>query len=260
MGDKRTVAKGPAAPAAYKGEAISRAARALSCFAYDRSYWTLSELSDTTGTPIETLRGILNTLVAHNLLRHSSEGYRLGFEWLRLATMRRNQFDARAIALPFMRAIRDALNETVILSVRNGDQRVQIDSLESKHSVRRQAQIGRSSPLHTGASGLALLSTLPCGELDDYLRRMKNSLAPVIYRRIERELAAVRKDGFAVAAGSVAADAAAIAAATRLYAGQSIALAVSCPIERFTQDFQRASCRMVRDAISQLSSKLGARM
>jgi DNA-binding IclR family transcriptional regulator len=220
----------------------------------------LSELSETTGTPIDTLRGILNTLVAHNLLRHSSEGYGLGFEWLRLATICRNQFDARSVALPLMTAIRDALNETVILSVRNGDQRIQIDSVESKHLVRRQAQIGRSSPLHTGATGLALLSTLPCAELDDYLGRIKNWLAPVIYRRIERELAAVQKDGFAVAAGSVAADAAAIAAATRLYAGQSVAIAISCPIERFTQEFQQVSCQMVRDAISQLSSKLGVFM
>src|SRR5665213_3101528 len=119
---------------AYKGEAISRASKVLSCFSPDRDCWTLTDLSAATKTPSETLRGILNTLVAHGMLRRDDCGiYRLGFAWLRLGALRRNQFDTRTVALPLMRSIREATNETVILSVRVGDHRVQIDSIESTH-------------------------------------------------------------------------------------------------------------------------------
>lgn len=261
MGGGKIEVRQAKASAPYKGEAISRASKALSCFSPDRACWTLQELSAATGTPKETLRGILNTLVAHGMLRRDGDdAYWLGYAWLRLGALRRNQFDMRTVALPLMRNIRDAINETVILSVRVGDQRVHIDYIESTHQVRRLAQIGSSGPLHVGAAGVALLSTLPQGELVSYLGRMRASLAPSAYRKVERDLAAILKEGFAVAVGTVNAGTAAVAAAARLYAGESFSLAISCPAERFTQDMKRACSELVKDTVSQLSSKLGSRL
>jgi DNA-binding IclR family transcriptional regulator len=245
----------------YKGEAILRAAKALACFTAEKPVWTLAELSTATGTPRDTLRGILNTLTAHDMLRRNEHGaYQLGFAWLRLGTLRRNQFDARTIALPLMRSIRDSVNETVILSMRVGDQRVHIDYVESTHPIRRLAQIGSNGPLYWGATGLALLNTLPHGELAAYLEQIKKSLAPSVYKKVERDLAAVAHDGVAVVVGLVNTEMAAVAAATRLFIGESIALTISCPVDRFTSELKRSCCLLLKEAVSQLSTRLGSRL
>jgi DNA-binding IclR family transcriptional regulator len=251
----------PRADALYKGEAVLRAAKTLSCFTAERPRWTLNELSARTGTPKATLQGILNTLVAHGMLRRDlGEGYRLGFAWLRLGALRRNQSDARTVALPLMQEIRDRINETVVLSMRVGDQRVHIDYVESTHPIRRLTQIGSSGPLHVGATGLALLSTLSQGESAAYLERAKPMLTPDAPDKIERELALIRAEGHAVAIGSVNPDLAAVAAAVRIYAGESIALTISCPLERFDPAMRRDCADLVQAAVIRLSSKLGSHL
>lgn len=243
----------------YKSEAITRAAKALSCFSPSKAAWTLDDLSETTRVPKNTLRGILDTLVMHGmLLAVQSETYRLGYAWLAFGALRRNQFDPRTIALPIMRQIRDVVNETVILSVRVGDQRIHIDYVESTQPTRRLAQIGSSSPLHIGAAGLALLSSLSPGTQDTYLAHMKATLTPNAYRTLERTLAKTKQSGFTAVVGTVNPDTAAVSAATRLYSGECVAITISCLTERFNSKLETACANLVKDAIKQLSRDLGA--
>ena len=247
--------------ALYKGEAILRASKALSCFSPEKPRCTLDDLTAATSVPKETLLGILNTLVQHGMLRRTEDhAYQLGFAWLKLGAVRRNQLDIRTIAIPLMRTIRDAVNETVILTVKVGDQRVHIDYVESTQQIRRLAQIGSSGPLYLGAAGLALISTLPEIERNAYLDRVRPNLSTVEVKSIERKLLGIRSDGFAVAVGTVNRDAAAVSAAVRLYAGDSVAITVSCPVERFTAAFKLRCSNLLKEAIGQLSFRLGTRL
>jgi DNA-binding IclR family transcriptional regulator len=174
MPGSRMGVSAPAEEELYKGEAIQRAGRALDCFSPLRPIWTVSDLATATGTPKDTLRGILETLASHDMLRRRGlESYGLGFAWLRVGSLLHNQYDSRTVAVPLMRKIRDAINETVILSLRVGDQRVHVDYVESTHPMRRLMQVGSAGPLHVGSTGLALLAALPAGELAAYLDRAK---------------------------------------------------------------------------------------
>src|SRR3546814_5913498 len=70
-----------------------------------------------------------------------------------------------------MRELRDAVDETVVLSIRSGDFRVHIDLVESVQPMRRTTDLGVGAPLYSGAASKVLLAGMEDGAIDDYLRR-----------------------------------------------------------------------------------------
>ncbi|MCU1500132.1 MAG: transcriptional regulator, IclR family [Acidimicrobiales bacterium] len=244
----------------YKSEAIDRATRSLACFTPLKPRWSLEELAQATKAPKNTLAGILNTLVARHMLRRNEAGeYELGYAWLRLGRLRQTKVDTRAAALPIMRRIREAVNETVILSLRVGDQRIHLDYVESTQTIRRLAQAGSAAPLHVGAAGMALLANLPEWEKTDYLERLKPALKPVKYKQIVNDIALVEARGFASVLGTVNADTAAVSAAGLLHSGECVSITISAPTERFDRDRdQERFAGLVIDAMGQLLTRLGA--
>lgn len=244
----------------YKAEAIVRAAHVLALLDRASPQRTLPELAERTGVPKATLLGILNTLVSHDLLRFDAgDGcYRLGFAWLRMGDVRRNQLDIRELAVPLMRRMRDALDETIILSLRVGDRRVHIDYVESMQTIRRIGRLGSEAPLHVGAAGLTLLAGMSPADIEAYLERTPDAAT----RRDEilNAVAEIRKDGYAVAVGTVNAETAAVAAPVKTSSGETVAaLTVSCPRERFTKELRRACVASVIDNARHLSQSLGYR-
>jgi len=242
--------------ARYKGEAIARAARVLSLFGPDVPSRSLADLVAATKVPKATLLGILDTLVAHRMLVVDGNGhYRLGYAWLRLGDVRRNQFNIRESALPVLRQIRDAVDETVILSLKVGDRRVHLDYVESAQTIRRVTQIGNEAPLHVGAAGSVLLAGMSDAETEAYLTRM---VPPEARDDIRRVVATIKHDGYAVVSGTVNAQTAAVAAPVRTHGGDTIAaLTISCPRERFTRELERRCIALVVDGAGKLSRMLG---
>lgn len=253
----------------YEVEAVARAARALAAFGPGQSGLTLTELSRHTGVPKATLLGILNTLAAHDLVRletgagdatdRPTERYALGYAWLRYGDLRRTQINLRESALPLMRQMRDALNETVILSLRVGDRRVHLDYVESTQPVRRVTQLGLEGPLHVGAAGLVLLGGLGDAEIEAYLSRELGTAAAAAEKdSVRQAVAAIRRDGYAVISGTVNVHTSAVAAPVRNYAGDAIAsLTVSCPRDRFSKPLRDACIAQVTDGAARLSRRLG---
>jgi DNA-binding IclR family transcriptional regulator len=259
-----TIASNMLAPAPagnrYAVEAVTRAARVLALFDRARPRQTLAELADRSGVPRLTLRGILDTLVAHDLLLEDGDGfYRLGYAWLRYADVRRNQLDIRGSAVPIMRAIREAVNETVILSLRAGDRRVHLDYVESTQPIRRITQPGHEGPVHVGAAGMVLMSGMSEAELAAYHARNPDVDGPGGgWPAILEGIAAARRDGYSIVAGKVNVHTAAVAAPVRDYSGAIIAtLTISCPTDRFTDDLAARCVPLVRDGAAKLSRALG---
>jgi DNA-binding IclR family transcriptional regulator len=246
----------PEAAERYKGEAIARAARVLALFGPAEPARTLADLAAATKVPKATLAGILDTLVSRGLLAcDGRERYRLGYGWLRLGDVRRNQLNIRESALPLMRQIRDAIDETVILSLRVGDRRVHLDYLESTQAIRRITQIGNEAPLHVGAAGSVLLAGMGDDGIEAYLAR---ALPPEARGAARAIAAAVKRDGYAVVSGTVNAQTAAVAAPVKAHSGATVAvLTISCPRERFTRSLERRCIAAVVDGAGALSRTLG---
>lgn len=240
--------KAPEARGEKRVSVVDRAARILACFTAATPEWTLPQISSHLTIPKPTAFRILATLVRHGLLEYNAAttSYTLGFAPLRLADALLDGVDIRNRALPVMRAMRDAVGETVILSIRDGEHRINIDSVESAHAIAQTLQLGIRAPLYAGAASHVFLAAMNDTELDAYLARTELvAFSPATLIEpdaIRRRIAQVRNQGFAVSSseftdvGTVA-----IAKAVRDAEGRTVAaLHVSGPKGRMTAELQKA--------------------
>lgn len=157
----------------YKVNVLDRAISILDAFARSGPSLSLSEIAILTNLHLSTCLRLLSNLRHHGLiLKDETSGrYRLGYRLLALAEMARDNSGLVEAALPTMRELSRRFDETVVLSVRSGDSRVDIEQVIGQQAVRRVVTLGSEKPLYAGAASRALLSGLTADELDGYLRR-----------------------------------------------------------------------------------------
>ena len=158
--------------------------------------------------PRSTIYRILNTLVAHRLVRRSADGvFWLGPRLTALAARVKADaapFDLAAIATPPAQALRDQLGEPVKLSVYEGGQAKVIVAILGKQDYSPAPAINTSFPLHAGAASKTILAHLPEAALAQHLSAPLVRYTPrtiVEPDKLRADLAKIRKQGFAVEMG-----------------------------------------------------------
>ena len=248
----------------YRVEAVTRAVRLLKALQQHPGLDTAA-LAQAADAPPGFTQVAMETIAKQGLARNvgaDGERWDLGFAWLRLAAARSRQIDLRELALPIMRRLRDAVDETVILGVRRGGRRVNIDYVESTQAIRRVTQLGHEAPLHVGAAGRALLCGLTLDEIGDYFagvaRGAGRNARLLDVEKFIAELADVRSKGYADAKGELSLDSWAVSAPVRDHTGAIIAsLTISAPTDRFTPELEAACIANARDGGAELSRLLG---
>lgn len=250
----------------YNVAVLSKAAAILSVFTAARPSLGLQEIAAATHLPKTTVFRILSTLVAHDLCELDAESgeYSLGFGLLRLAEIRRRQANLHQVAMPLMRGLRDAVNETVVLSVRTGDARVHIDFVESLHPVRRTVEIGVVAPLYAGAASKVLLAGMQDDEIDGYLQRtpLKKLQDSTITDRkaLLAEIRLIRERGFAESRGELIAGGGALAAPLKDFSGRTVGVIdVLTPEDRYTPQHREKCIALLLEASRRGSERLGQR-
>lgn len=141
---------------------LEKAMGLLNIVSSARNPMTFTELLGTSNLPKATLHRILATLMREGLLRHDpySKTYRLGFRLLELAHEVWSDFDLRLAAQDEMVRLRDALIETTLLSVLDGNSVVLVASEEAARDSSQKSKVGLRLPLHATAVGKAILAYL----------------------------------------------------------------------------------------------------
>lgn len=250
----------------YAITALSRAISVLNAFSIDRPQLALNDVVAATGLPKTTVFRLLSALIEHDFIILDPENgkYSLGFALLRLGEIRRGQTNAHRTVLPIMQEIREASNETVVFSIRVGDERVHVDALESRELLRRTAVIGGRAPLHAGASSKVLLSEMTDAEIRDYLKRIDHAAAKnspsVNTEELWREIAQIRAHGYAESRGEVRPGGGALAAPVRDFAGTCLgAIDVLTPNDRYTPEHRDQVIAVLLDGAVRASALLGYR-
>ncbi len=164
---------------------------------------SLKELAAATGLHPSTAHRILNDLVLKRFVdRAEGSAYRLGMRLLELGNVVRSRLDVREAALDFMRALHRRTQQTVNLSVRQGDEIVYIDRAFSERSGMQVVRaIGGRAPLHLTSTGKLFLSIDDAKAVRAYATRTglaghnKNSITDLT--KLESELSLVRTRGYA---------------------------------------------------------------
>ncbi len=241
-------------------QVIERAMRLLDALAAQPDPVTLKELSATTGLHASTAHRILNDLDVGRYVERVDNGlYQLGMRLLELGSLVKGRLNVREAAISAMRSLHKLTGQTINLSVQQGDEIVYIDRAWSERSGMQVVRaIGGRAPLHLTSTGKLFLSTGDARQVRAYALRTglaghtRNSLTDL--DRLERELALVRRHGYARDNEELELGVRCIAAGIFDDTGKLVAgLSISAPAERLQDDWIKA----LVDTAASISEALG---
>lgn len=220
-------------------QVIDRATRLLDALAGEREPVSLKSLAATTGLHPSTAHRILNDLVIARYVDRVDNGvYQLGMRLLELGSLVRGRLNVREAAIDAMQALHKLTGQTVNLSIQQGDEIVYVDRAWSERSGMQVVRaIGGRAPLHLTSTGKLFLSAADPRQVRAYVTRTglagntRNSITN--FDALDRELALVRRMGYARDNEELELGVRCIAAGIRDDAGRLVAgLSISAPAER----------------------------
>ena len=158
-----------------------------------------------------------------------------------------------------MRRLRDLTQETVVLHIRIGLERVCLEELPSFQALRYTAGKGFIAPVYTGSAGKILLSELNDTELSLLLRNIKYSkIGPNTITDQEvltEEIRKARVQGYAVSFSERVPGSASISVAVKGYVCP-VALSVLGPESRFDSSVMMGHLKEIKGSSDRISRKL----
>jgi DNA-binding IclR family transcriptional regulator len=241
-----------AAPPAYPIESVGNALRLL-LLLREHKQLRVSECARELGVARSTAHRLMAMLEHYGFLRRDAAGrtYRAGEALLSLGLAAVNGLDIRARARPFMEALRDEVDETVVLVLQEGRTVRFVDAVEATRALRVGGRVGLTLPAHSTSAGLAILAGMEPDEVralypDDSASGRTGARMP-----LDEILAAVREVGYAVAYTDTDVEIGAVGVAIPESVGATrAALAIAAPASRLTPELTeqlgRAALRTAR--------------
>jgi IclR family KDG regulon transcriptional repressor len=233
-------------------QSVQRAIDILDCFESVRPALTLAEISEKTGLNINTTRGIVNTLMANNLLIRDPETmtYSLGMYFLGKSEMIRNNIDGYVTLFkPIVDGIAERYHFASSLQLVNMNQ---VFSIYCAYPTNRGYYIVLSEftslPKHATSSGKLLL-------LDEYRRKGEAALTDIQFKiftenslkskeELIRELRRVERNGYATEEEEYANDVGSVAVPIYDSDGR---LALTISATAFEKDLTKAMAALTKD-------------
>jgi DNA-binding IclR family transcriptional regulator len=253
---------GEARSAAALVQSVDRALSVLEILAARREAG-VTEIAAELGVHKSTAFRLVAALESRGLVEQvAGRGkYRLGFGIVRLAGATVAQLDLAQESRKSSEELAADLGETVNVAVLDQDRAVNISQVRGPSAIGHHNWVGQGTPLHATSSGKVLLAYAPENVRTARLSgRMERFTGATITdpRRLERELAEVRRRGWGSTADEYEAGLNAVAAPVRDATGAVVAaISVSGPSFRLPADsFPRVAPRVIEVA-DELSRRLG---
>jgi DNA-binding IclR family transcriptional regulator len=153
-------------------QVIDRAALLLDAISRYSKPVKLKMLSAETGLHPSTAHRILHSLIDNRFVDRNEGGeYQLGQRLLQLSNRLHTDTDLRAVALPYMKKLRDKFGETVNLTIREGDVVIYFEKVTPNRMMHVQQVVGSRAPLHVTAVGKLMLGMGGEEEIQSYSQR-----------------------------------------------------------------------------------------
>ncbi|PIE34026.1 IclR family transcriptional regulator [candidate division KSB3 bacterium] len=163
----------------------------------------VTDISKNLRFPKSTAHDILTTLEQENIVaKDQNNRYHLGLKLFELGSMAQTDLEIRRIAQSFLRQLNSELDETVHLTVLEGDEVLYVDCLESSKRLRTYSVIGVRAPLYCTSVGKAILAFLEHDVREKILAHTtfekftENTIIDKIF--LEDELHTIAQRGYAV--------------------------------------------------------------
>lgn len=249
----------------YELQVLSKALAVLECLLDAGEPLNLEEVTSRTALPKSTAFRLLRSLVDHDLVIQTPQGFWLSTKFLRFGAVVDNRLDVKKLALPSMTALLADFNETVHLGVLAADRRVlYLDKLIPDRAVGlMMSRVGGTSPAHCTGLGKALLAGMPEEvwrevALDQGLK----GFTPYTITDINdffAELAKIRRRGYSIDDREHEIEVRCVAAPIYNVQGEVVAtISVAGPASRLQHDLEGSPlARAVVEAARTVSEQLG---
>ncbi len=206
---------------------------------------------------------LLNALVAHRYIRRRPQDsrYELTLKLWELGNQAASQASITHVARPALEALAERVGESAQLAVFDEGESVFVDKIDGRHPVSGFTRVGSRAPAYCCATGKAQLAFQPA----DTVRRVAGALRRHTgatlgtARALERELAEVRENGYAVNRGEWYEDVWGVAAPVLSRDGTVCAsIGVWGPRQRLARQIN-AAARAAIAAAREVSAALGHR-
>jgi len=243
---------------------IQRAIAILDVFTIEKPEYGVREIARLLKLHPSTAGRMLANLAKLGILsqNESNHHYRLGSKVLQWSAVYLGSLDLQKVTRPFMEDLSKKTQESVSLYVPSGNERVLIERVDSSHFMRVVTQIGQRMPLYAGASGKVFLSFLPSKTRDEVLENLPlerlTATTIVDKEAMRKELALIRKQGYAVSYGERVEGVSSVSAPLFNFRNQNIgAISISGPSLRFTEEKIKLFIEWLLSATDQISQALG---
>lgn len=194
----------------YAGtQAIARTFAIVKLFDDAQPIWSLQELIEKTGLKRTTAFRILSALEAEGIIRKTERGdYTLGSELIRLGGRAIRSNRLRTVARPYLDKLVHQSKESVTLDILiDNDGQLEsmvIEEQVGQHLLGMAQYIGASFQAHSTSTGKVLLAyasqdSLQKLEQQTLTRYTKNTITSL--KTLKRDLAQVKKQGYAITLG-----------------------------------------------------------
>ena len=213
-----------------------------------------------TGLSRTTAHRLLTSLDAHGLLEYvGGRGYRLGPRLLKLAALSLQEPSLRDVAHPALERLAASTGESAQLYVASIDGRVCVDAVESSSELRTFVPIGEELPLWAGSAGKVFLAAMLPDQAERHIRNMRTlTAATPTEERLHRQIATVRRQGWAASAGERQEGVGSVSAPVRGLLGATIAaVSISGPTSRIRRADAKRYAPAVMGAARDIERALG---
>jgi len=216
-------------PSEYRIEALARGLAVLDAFSGNAPKMGIAEVARIVELPIPTTFRLLATLQVAGYLERLPDGeYRPGFKVLRLSDAALRGSDLVEVSSGVLRNLAESTGLSVNLGVLTGNHVLYLIRHRGSALVSANLQVGSTLPAVYSSIGKVLLAFLEPVELKERLRgwdfkQAPNSNSVSSLAALQRQLAQVRINDFAVQDGEVALGLRAIAAPVRNVEGRVVA-------------------------------------
>ncbi len=245
-------------------QSVFRAIAILKAFGAKRSQWRLSELADELRLNKTTAFRLLRALEDEGMVVQDAPGgaFQLGPELIALGARALRANHVRVSSRRELEALSAGTGETATLEILVGSDVLILDEVQGAHIIGINPEVGMRFPAHATSTGKVLLaaarfesndlaSTRALAPLARFTRRTITSAA-----RLERELARVWRQGFAVNREEIEPGFVAVGAPVRDHRGRVVAaISIGGPSSRVSAARIPELAAAVRSAANRLSGR-----
>lgn len=244
-------------------QSVDRAISIMEILA-DRGEAGVTEIAAEIEVHKSTAFRLLGALEARGLVEQTEDRgkYRLGFGLVRLAGSVSMRMDVTQQSRPVCQRLAEEIGETVNIAVLRSHYAVNLDQVRGPSAVTAHNWVGQLTPLHATSSGKILLAYVDRRRRDDLLRaaglRRYTPNTVTSAEKLERELAEIRENGYALSLEELEVGLNALAAPVRSFRGEVVAaVSASGPAYRFSEERMRELAPVLVKGAEEISHRLG---